>query len=174
MPVAELGTSTEALSSQELGRRAHEIMVGLIGSLSASPEFTSAVVKHFFARSFRHHSPQSVSNYGVYFVKGDYGYSVRYSSEPLRYADGGPNMPVDAWMSIYKYDTRIRNERNHPKRVSSVHLSTSFDEDKNKNITEFRNGGVHVEDETGKHQDTPDVFDKVAEILSDLTQPAKL
>jgi len=134
MPVAELGTSTEALSSQELGRRAHEIMVGLIGSLSASPEFTSAVVKHFFARSFRHHSPQSVSNYGVYFVKGDYGYSVRYSSEPLRYADGGPNMPVDAWMSIYKYDTRIRNERNHPKRVSSVHLSTSFDEDKNKNI----------------------------------------
>ena len=59
-------------------------------------------------------------------------------------------------------------------RLNELNEKLDRHKDKNKNITEFRNGGVHVEDETGKHQDTPDVFDKVAEILSDLTQPAKL
>jgi len=77
-------------------------------------------------------------------------------------------------MDITKFDKKLLDSDDHPTRIAWVHLSTQFDEDIGKNPTKFKSGGVVFEDEAGKHQDTPDVFDKVAEALSDLTPATKI
>lgn len=171
MPVQEQAAQAEVLSKAELGEKAHAEIIRIIDGLRATPESSTAIFNHFFTRSFRHGDPLIPSNYGVYFEKGDYGYNVQYSSEPLRYRDGGPNSPANARMDIKKFDKKSLGEDNRPTRVAWVHLSTQFDEDLERNPTEFKSGGVLYEDESGKHQDTPDVFDKIAETIAELTPP---
>jgi len=174
MAVQERVAEKEVLSPAELGEKAHGEIIRIIDGLRATPESNAAIFNRFFDRSFRHGDPLTPSNYGVIFDKGDYRYNVSYSSEPLRYRDGGPNTPANARMDILKFDTRIMDADNHLTRVARVHLSTRFDEDVEKTPTEFKDGGVIFEDEAGKQKDTPDVFDKIANALAELTPQTKI
>lgn len=174
MAVQEQAVQKEVLSPAELGKRAYGEIIRIIEGLRATPESNAAIFDRFFDRSFRHGDPLIPSNYGVIFDKGDYRYNVSYSSEPRHYWGGDSNIPANARMDILKFDPKILDADNHPTRVARVHLSTRFDEDIERNPTEFKDGGAVFEDETGKQKDTPDVFDKISETIAELTPQTKI
>lgn len=166
MAMPEAQTTREYLSRPEEARIAHETATDLANNLLGIPEFNAALGKTFFGRSFPN-GGRAIIDDGVFFNLDGFGYHVSFHGEPLRFSPRDVrNYNAMVRMDIRKYGKAPEEGADRP-RVASLNLYSSFIEDQDGEVQEYKTGHVMIEDESGMFKGS-EAVEKINENFGDL------
>lgn len=171
---SERQASGEQLSRPEEARIAHETATDLANRFPGIPEFSAALSRTFFGRNFGNGGRKIIAD-GVFFNMGDHGYHVSYRGEPLRFSSSEVrDYDASIRMEVVKYGKKpIEGVNVRRPIVASLYLSSSFTEDQDGKVKEYKTGGVNAEDGSGKYQGLEAVA-KISENFGELYSSFKL